>query len=214
MPPVDSPTPGLRERKKARTRETLRREAFRLFRDQGYAQTTVEQIAAAAEVSPSTFFRYFPNKEELAIADDFDAVVIEHFRAQPADSNVFDALRAAIRSVTKSMTPEQERFEDERQQLMSTEPQLQGALRREGERNVDLVAGLIAEHTGLQAEDLRIRAIAGALIGGYQALHEPPNSALRSFDVIGFLAEGMPLDGPPVLPKARRKRSATTRRRA
>jgi AcrR family transcriptional regulator len=53
---------GLRERKKAKTRATIRTEAFRLFRQQGFQATTVEQVAAAAEVSPATFFRYFPTK--------------------------------------------------------------------------------------------------------------------------------------------------------
>ena len=64
------PTLGLRERKKIRTRETIRQEAFRLIEENGYAATTVEQIAEAAEVSPSTFFRYFPTKESVLLADD------------------------------------------------------------------------------------------------------------------------------------------------
>ncbi len=48
---------GLRERKKIKTKEAIQREALRLFKEQGYADTTIEQIAAAAEISPSTFFK-------------------------------------------------------------------------------------------------------------------------------------------------------------
>ena len=53
---------GLRERKKQKTRESIQRTALRLFEKQGYEGTTIEQIAAAAEISPSTFFNYFPTK--------------------------------------------------------------------------------------------------------------------------------------------------------
>ena len=53
---------GLRDRKKIKTRDAIRREAMRLIQANGYANTTIEQIADAAEVSPSTFFRYFPTK--------------------------------------------------------------------------------------------------------------------------------------------------------
>ena len=75
---------GLRERKKARTRAAIREHALRLFREQGYAATTVEQIAAAAEVSPATFFRYFPTKEDVVLQDDFDVITLEALKAQPA----------------------------------------------------------------------------------------------------------------------------------
>ena len=77
---------GLRERKKARTRASLREHALRLFREQGYQRTTVEQIAAAAEVSPSTFFRYFPTKEDLVLQDDMDTRMVEAFERQPPGS--------------------------------------------------------------------------------------------------------------------------------
>jgi DNA-binding MurR/RpiR family transcriptional regulator len=49
---------GLRDRKKIKTREAIRRAAMLLIDKNGYAHTTVEQIADAADVSPSTFFRY------------------------------------------------------------------------------------------------------------------------------------------------------------
>jgi len=90
---------GLRERKKARTRASLREHALRLFREQGYQRTTVEQIAAAAEVSPSTFFRYFPTKEDLVLQDDMDTRMVEAFERQPPGLGPVAAVRAAAREV-------------------------------------------------------------------------------------------------------------------
>ena len=73
---------GLRDRKKIKTRETIRREAMRLIDENGYVNTTIEQIAEAAEVSPSTFFRYFPSKEMVLMANDLDLVTIEALEQQ------------------------------------------------------------------------------------------------------------------------------------
>ena len=69
---------GLRERKKAKTEATIRRHAIRLFRRYGYTATTVEQIADAAEIAHSTFFRYFPTKEAL-LFNDAEEQAIEPF---------------------------------------------------------------------------------------------------------------------------------------
>lgn len=99
MSPSSSQQPlGLRERKKQQTRQALERAAFDLFAQQGYVETTVEDIAAAADVSRASFFRYFGSKEDVLAADDdlrreqFMAALI----SRPADEPVLTAVRAAI----------------------------------------------------------------------------------------------------------------------
>ena len=87
---------GLRERKKAKTRAAIREHALRLFREQGYGGTTVEQIAEAAEVSPATFYRYFPTKEDVVLQDDLDVLTFGSFEAQPAELSPLAAVRAAM----------------------------------------------------------------------------------------------------------------------
>ena len=98
---------GLRERKKARTRAAIREHALRLFREQGYHATTVEQIAEAAEISPSTFFRYFPTKEDVVLQDDFDLITLEAFERSPPSMSVIAAFRAAVAEVRAALTEEE-----------------------------------------------------------------------------------------------------------
>ncbi|MFF7632025.1 TetR/AcrR family transcriptional regulator [Kitasatospora sp. NPDC008050] len=90
--------PGLRERKKQRTRDALVDAAHRLFLTQGYARTTVDEIAAAVDVSQRTFFRYFANKEEaaLAVLADAERYFLQRLRARPAAENPLTAMHAAI----------------------------------------------------------------------------------------------------------------------
>src|SRR6516225_3488116 len=109
--PSDNQPLGLRERKKIKTRQAIRREAFRLFDANGYAATTVEQIADAADVSPSTFFRYFPSKETLLLADDLDPLILAAFEAQPPDLSLIQAFRRAYVAVMAHLPSDQLEFE-------------------------------------------------------------------------------------------------------
>src|SRR5262249_38838167 len=111
-------TLGLRERKKARTRAAIQRHAFRLFREHGYERTSVSQIAEAAEVSESTFFRYFPTKEDVVLWDAYDPRIIEAFRAQPAELSPVAALRAAFRDVLGQLSEAEQADQRERMELM------------------------------------------------------------------------------------------------
>src|SRR6478609_9387847 len=105
--PLAASSAGLRERKKAKTRAAIQEHALRLFGEQGYAATTVEQIAAAAEVSPSTFFRYFPTKEDVVLYDVLDPPILAAFRAQPAELSPIQALRGAMRDAFAKLPTEE-----------------------------------------------------------------------------------------------------------
>ncbi|QES47008.1 TetR family transcriptional regulator [Streptomyces venezuelae] len=91
-----TPAPGLRERKKALTRRTIQEHALRLFLAQGYQNTTVEEIAAAAGVSHMTFFRHFPTKESVVESDDYDPLIARLIRERPPHESDLTALREAL----------------------------------------------------------------------------------------------------------------------
>src|SRR5215213_11769732 len=95
---------GLRERKKARTREALQEAALERFARRGFDATTVEEIAAACEVSPRTFFRYFPTKEDVLFGDSGErsAALVETLAAEPPDLTPLAAIHAAMRTLAST----------------------------------------------------------------------------------------------------------------
>jgi AcrR family transcriptional regulator len=191
--------PGLRERKKAKTRAAVQEHALRLFRDQGYAETTVQEIAAAAEISPATFFRYFPTKEDTIVLDRLDPVMIELFRSQPPDLSPTDALRAAIRQSLDVLTDDEWELESERQRLVMNAPELRVRMLDQLYAGIDLLAELAAERTGRSADDFAVRAWAGAVVGVVMATYQlavdtPLPEYLATIDrAFDLLQRGVPL---------------------
>lgn len=185
---------GLRERKKRRTRELIREHAMRLFTEQGYVETTVEQIAAAADISPSTFFRYFPTKEQLILIDDLDAPVLDAIAAQPADVPPLTACRRAFQQVLSGLTPAEIEAERTRQQLLFSVPELRSAMLGELTRSVGILAGAIAARVGRPADDFEVRVFAGAVAGAVLgAVGDDPPELSTFVAAMDFLARGMPL---------------------
>ena len=93
---VTEPEPDWRQRKKNATRDRIRASALRLFGEQGYDATTVEQIAAAAGVSHMTFFRYFPAKEDVALSDSYDPLLAGLLGQTPDTWPLTDRIRTAL----------------------------------------------------------------------------------------------------------------------
>jgi AcrR family transcriptional regulator len=191
--------PGLRERKKARTRGGIQRHALRLFREQGYDETTVSQIAEAAEVSESTFFRYFPSKEDVVLWDDFDPRVIEVFLAQPPGVTPVQAVRVAIRKVLGDLTQEQQLELRERMDLMLAVPGLRTNMLEQMEAPIRLFAQMLAERSGRRPDDPAVRALAGAIMGVsiatmFAFAQEPGADILAMLDEgLAYLDAGLPL---------------------
>jgi AcrR family transcriptional regulator len=159
------PKPGLRERKKAKTRAAIRRHALRLFREQGYHATTIEQIAEAAEVSPSTFFRYFPTKEDVVLQDDLDVLMFEAFEAQPPELGPIAAIRAAMRLVFDHLSADDlEQFRESTALSLSV-PEVRARAFDEFATGIQAIAAAIAQRAGRAEDDFAVRNLAGAIIG-------------------------------------------------
>jgi AcrR family transcriptional regulator len=193
---------GLRERKKAKTRAAIREHAMRLFDEQGYSATTVDQIAEAAEVSQSTFFRYFPTKEDVVLSDDYDDLIMDAMRAQPPSVHPAEAMRRAFRQVFADVTPAEWEAEQRRQRLFRVVPELQARVMQQYLTMIGLLAAVVAERAGLPADDFNARIMAGALIGAALASSPGGKSGrtdLTDLDAVDralrLLEEGLPL-GP------------------
>jgi len=179
--PTPSPTGGaqgggLRERKKQKTRESIQRTALRLFEKQGYEETTIEQIAAAVEISPSTFFNYFPTKEDVVLYDAYDPMAIQLFLDRPKN----EPLNVGLRRVLEELAAAFQRDEHvilARGRLFLEVPELRARIGDEIERTQVILAQMLAERTGRRPDDFELRVTARVVTG---ALYEATIEWMRS----------------------------------
>lgn len=176
-------SPGLRERKKARTRATIQREALKLFQQNGYAETSVDAIAAAAEVSPSTFFRYFPTKEDVVLTDFVDEKAIARFVAAPAQMSLTEAFSHAVTTWMDDLPEEDFALEHLRNQLIRDVPELRRGMLGELVRPIRLLAEAIGRRAGREVDE-DVTMYAGAMVGamllaqGHEAVDDDPRAHL------------------------------------
>ncbi|WP_068426808.1 TetR/AcrR family transcriptional regulator [Piscicoccus intestinalis] len=145
------------------TREALRRTALAMFSQRGYDAVTVAQVARAANVSHMTFFRHFPSKESVVVADLFDPVIAAAVAAQPRE---WAPLRRAVQGLVAALDDEGARAEltsdefRERVQLAASTPSLRGAVS---------AASLATEEAIAAALDVSLGGATGGGAGGGSA---------------------------------------------
>jgi len=179
----------LRERKKAKTRAAIQSEALRLFREHGYAATTVEDIIEAAEVSESTFYRYFPTKADVVLTDDYDPLMVEAFLAQPPGTRSLSAMRQAFRAVFSALSDEERDESQERTALILSVPELRSSLLDQMAGTMKMLVDAVAKRSGLPSSDSAVRALAGAVGGAAMVVmldlsDDPSVDFLERFDEI------------------------------
>jgi AcrR family transcriptional regulator len=158
---------SLRERKKAATRIELMNVALRLFEIQGFDNTTVEEIAAAANVAPRTFFRYFPTKVDVLFADHPEeiALVRDTLATRPPDEPVIDAVRRAMLEGIGKAVADPSRFLT-RSRLAASVPAAHANSRYLDSKFEDVIAEAVAaSRQSDPATDLQARLIARASWG-------------------------------------------------
>lgn len=163
---------GLRERKKQRTRAAIAEAALELFLEQGFDETRVDEIAEAADVSPRTFFSYYPTKEEVVFSDldpDFEAMRSRLSERPPGESAV-DALRAWIgeRMASPGFS---DADEIRRRKLIRATPALAAyELAHVDSRFRSVLAAAVADDLGQASDDLAPQMVAAAASAALRAM--------------------------------------------
>jgi len=201
MPGMSSDRPQpLRERKKLRTHRALADAALRMFGEQGFDKTTLEELADAAEVSKSTFFRFFPAKEAVAI--EAEAELWQAYLSALADRQlsgpVLGELHQTLTAALAGLDPGWDQRFLATRRLMAAEPALLAYVEhyRAGIRNqvIDCLAGKL----GLSPEDLRLHVLAELAVtafsvsGRYWVRHGGQGGRPALLERFGAAVEAIP----------------------
>jgi AcrR family transcriptional regulator len=195
-----NPQPGLRQRKKQRTREAIARAGHELFAERGYHATTLPDIAEAADVSTRTIFAYFPSKEDILFSDFpvMKEALAQALAERPEGEEALETVREFILSshgIEKSETQEQ------LGRCIESDETLRSHLRARIAQLEEVIAAAIAKDIGAPEDDLRPHVVAASLTaafivvserGGSSAKPQSPADVAAVIDpVITFLRGGL-----------------------
>lgn len=172
MTSVDELT--LRERKKQRTRQAISDAATELFAERGFEAVTIEEVAAAAEVSKKTVFNYFGSKEDLLFdeAEAAEARLIAAVRDRGEGEPVLDAVRRNARAAVGRMCSGEEPWIEKMARIVASSPALQAREAEIFDRMAHRLADVIREETGAHKGDCRPYVVAQALMAVQRSMLE------------------------------------------
>jgi AcrR family transcriptional regulator len=163
---MDTGDLGLRDRKRLAAMRRIQTVALDLFERDGYSDVTVEQIADASDVSPSSVYRYFGAKEQILIWDEFDPILPDVMRAALSAPVPLSGVRRAIEMAMAGFTDEDERRVARRLRLIMGNPALESAVNGQMYVLAEAVGKLLAERLRRPSADLEVQVFSHALIGG------------------------------------------------
>ena len=160
---------GLRERKKQQTRETITSAALRLFAERGYDETTLADIADAANIAPRTIFAYFESKEDILLCEEsgFLSELQRRLDARPAGATTVDAIREFLSSIEHP--DEQAKL---RKQVIAANPDLQVKMRGRHAQLEPMLADSIAKDLGAEPGDIRPLLIAASMATAFTSVSD------------------------------------------
>ncbi|MCP3403538.1 TetR/AcrR family transcriptional regulator [Bradyrhizobium sp. CCGB20] len=185
--------PGLRQRKLQETRERLTRGAMALFLERGFEATTIDDIAAAADVSRRSFFHYFASKEDVVAAwqEGAASALVAEVVARPADESMLTAAENAIAAAVRRIDPAEAAAMS---RLKRDNPALQARDQLKYEKLERALAEGLSQRARNKSDRLKARLVAmiatGAMrVGGESWIGEgvrekPEASVKRTFDAI------------------------------
>lgn len=167
--------------KKHKVRQAILRETMRLFEERGYKETTVEQIASAAEISTTTFYRYYASKEDVLLSGTHERGPHQsgpaprddegqglHFATRPPRGlSATERLRLMLRGIQSSgvFDPQQREEMLARLRMVNSIPELRALNALRTQKDLGQLAALLAGPSGADPESHEIRVLAAA-VGG------------------------------------------------